>query len=110
MSADQTPTNGLPRVSANAWQGSELEVDSALAKIGPCPRAIYHGGELSAGHFLFHDVLGRAFRQHAFFDKIHDCGESFDGARIVHANVLNVIAAFSFLERINLRRSLETGR
>ena len=51
-----------------------------------------------AGHFLFHDILGRTFGQHAFFDKIYDCGESFDGAGIVHADVLNVVAASVFLK------------
>ena len=53
-----------------------------------------------AAHFLFHDVLGRTLGKHAFLDKIYNCRESFDGAGIVHANVLNVVATLSFLERI----------
>jgi len=85
-------------MSTNTRQRSEIEIDSALANIRPRPRTIYHRGKLSAGHLLHHYILGRAFRKHALLDKIYDCRQTLYGAGIVHADVLDVIAALIFLK------------
>ena len=93
----------------NARYGRKIEIDAALAEVGPSPWPAYHHSEFAAVHFLIHDAVRGALRHHDGVDEVYDCLQTFDCTRIVDSNVFNAYSTLNFLERVTAAASEETA-